>query len=442
MNFDTDRQTLDDLGIFPNANNHKSIFALFDNTRTIGGKYKLSEVFSKPLTGVNEIKNRIETIRYFLNSNTVLLVDKQSCDFAEFYLKKHYRIRPFSQLIGFFEKIIYTFNSNNDYYVIQQGLSNTLSILAELLNFFEAGIDELPSLLQDFRTIVLETFASENFIYIKGLINKPKISSIERARADRILRHSATDQIEVLLDIVYQLDLYASVSLTAKQRGFTLPVIKDNCQSILGFEGLFHPFINNPVVNDVAFDTDHNLCFITGTNMAGKSTFLKAVGISIYLSHLGFPVPANYMETSVFDGLITTINIDDNIDKGHSHFYSEVLRVKHVAEKIKKTQNVFVIFDELFRGTNVKDAYDASLAIISALAKVRKCFFMVSTHVVEVANDLQSIDNINFRYMETVFDNGNPTYSYKLKEGVTEERLGMWIVKNEGIVEIIEGAVK
>jgi len=442
MNFDTDRQTLDDLGIFPNANNHKSIFALFDNTRTIGGKYKLSEVFSKPLTGVNEIKNRIETIRYFLNSNTVLLVDKQSCDFAEFYLKKHYRIRPFSQLIGFFEKIIYTFNSNNDYYVIQQGLSNTLSILAELLNFFEAGIDELPSLLQDFRNIVLETFASENFIYIKGLINKPKISSIERARADRILRHSATDQIEVLLDIVYQLDLYASVSLTAKQRGFTLPVIKDNCQSILGFEGLFHPFINNPVVNDVAFDTDHNLCFITGTNMAGKSTFLKAVGISIYLSHLGFPVPANYMETSVFDGLITTINIDDNIDKGHSHFYSEVLRVKHVAEKIKKTQNVFVIFDELFRGTNVKDAYDASLAIISALAKVRKCFFMVSTHIVEVANDLQSIDNINFRYMETVFDNGNPTYSYKLKEGVTEERLGMWIVKNEGIVEIIEGAVK
>jgi len=66
---------------------------------------------------------------------------------------------------------------------------------------------------------------------------------------------------------------------------------------------------------------------------------------------------------------------------------------------------------------------------------------MVSTHIVEVANDLQSIDNIDFRYMETVFDDGNPTYSYKLKEGITEERLGMWIVKNEGIVEIIEGAI-
>ena len=176
--------------------------------------------------------------------------------------------------------------------------------------------------------------------------------------------------------------------------------------------------------------------------MAGKSTFLKAAGLSVYLSQLGFPVSARYMEISIFDGLITTINIDDNIEQGHSHFYSEVLRVKHVAEKISQSKKIFVIFDELFRGTNVKDAYDASLAIISAFAKVRKCSFMVSTHIVEVANDLKGIDNIDFRYMETVFDKGNPTYTYKLKEGITEERLGMWIVKNEGIVEIIERATK
>ena len=441
MNFEADRQTLDDLGILPNANNHKSVFALFNNTKTLGGNDKLTEIFRKPLTDAGAIKNRIETISYFLNNDTKLLVDKQSCDFADFYLKKHYHIRPFSQIIGFFEKIIYTFNSNNDYYVIQQGISNTLNILNTLLNFFEVDVEGFPKLLQDFRAIILETFASEDFIFIRGLIHKPKINSIELARADRILRYSATDQIKVLLDIIYQLDLYISVSVTAKHFGFTLPVIKDNGQSTLVFEGLFHPFINNPVVNDVGFDADHNLCFVTGTNMAGKSTFLKAVGISIYLSQLGFPVPASYMETSVFDGLITTINIDDNIDKGHSHFYSEVLRVKHVAKKISESQNVFVIFDELFRGTNVKDAYDASLAIISAFAKVRKCFFMVSTHIVEVANDLQSIDNIDFRYMETVFDDGNPTYSYKLKEGITEERLGIWIVKNEGIVEIIEGAI-
>jgi len=112
-----------------------------------------------------------------------------------------------------------------------------------------------------------------------------------------------------------------------------------------------------------------------------------------------------------------------------------------VAERISESKNVFVIFDELFRGTNVKDAYDASLAIITAFSKVRKCFFIVSTHIVEVAIDLKQIENIHFKYMETLFDKEIPVYSYQLKDGITEERLGWWIVKNEKIVEIIERSI-
>jgi len=81
------------------------------------------------------------------------------------------------------------------------------------------------------------------------------------------------------------------------------------------------------------------------------------------------------------------------------------------------------------------------LSIISAFSKLRKSFFIISTHIVEVANELADIENINFKFMETRFDNGSPKYSYKLQDGITEERLGMWIVKNEGIVEIIEGIV-
>ena len=76
--------------------------------------------------------------------------------------------------------------------------------------------------------------------------------------------------------------------------------------------------IDQPVPNDVAFDHNKNICFVTGANMAGKSTFLKSVGICTFLSQIGFPVPAAYMETSVFKGLITTINLGDNINQGNS----------------------------------------------------------------------------------------------------------------------------
>ncbi|WP_461453468.1 MutS-related protein [Mucilaginibacter sp.] len=449
MNFSIDKQTLDDLSIFPSANNHRSVFALFSNTKTIGAQDKLVELFKKPLTDAKELKNRIEIIGYFFNSDHNLNIEKQSCDFAEFYLKRHSPKRSFAKIISLFEKvvysvekIVYTLNSNNDYYVTQQGVGNTLSVLATLLDFIDKDFRASPKILQDFKKTISAIFRTEDLVFIKGLMEKPNINPFELSRADQIFKHTAKEEIMIMLDIIYQLDLYISVSNTAKSLGLSLPVIKNDGQRLLIIKRLFHPFINNPIANDVAFDRNHNLCFVTGTNMAGKSTFLKSVGVSIYLAHIGFPVLAGYMETSVFDGLITTINIDDNIDQGHSHFYSEVLRVKHVANKINESQNIFVIFDELFRGTNVKDAYDASLAIISAFAKVRKCFFMVSTHIIEVANDLKNIGNIDFRYMETVFENGNPTYTYKLKEGITEERLGMWIVRNEGIVEIIEGAIK
>lgn len=103
---------------------------------------------------------------------------------------------------------------------------------------------------------------------------------------------------------------------------------------------------------------------------------------------------------------------------------------------------LFVIFDELFRGTNVKDAYDASLSIIRSFAQIKNSYFIVSTHIVEVARELSAIENISFKFMETLFDNGSPSFSYQLKTGITEERLGMWIVKNEGILDIIADIIK
>ena len=442
MNLDVDRQTLNDLALFQKSQNQRSIFNLFNNTKTFGGKEKLEEMFNNPLTYPDQIKKRLEVLEYIQNVNFKFNTDKNTCDFVEFYLKKPYKVKSFSVIIGFLERVIYAFNNNNDYYIVQQGVINTLNLLDELLKFVNEVSALLPEVFENFRLTIITTFQTDDFIWIKQHIEKNKYSAIDIAKADRLFRHTACDKVKDLLDIIYQIDVFQTVSLSGKALGFSLPSIMENESPGLVFKGLFHPFVNNPIGNDVEFSPDKNVCFITGTNMAGKSTLLKAIGIAVYLSQLGFPVPATSMQTSVFKGLITTINLADDIDQGHSHFYKEVLRVKQVAEKINLSQDVFVIFDELFRGTNVKDAYDASLAIIAAFAKVKTCFFLVSTHIVEVAHDLAHIDNINFRYMETVFDNAKPINSYQLEQGITEERLGMWIVKNEKILEIIENSIK
>ena len=443
MNFDIDRQTLNDLAIFQNNNSRQSVYSLFGQTNTIGGNEVLQDMFNKPLIDPVRIKERVAVFLYMEEHHIKISFNRNDYDFVEFYLKKQYQANPFSGITGFLEKIIYAFKfNNNDYYVIQTGIESALLILDSLIKFAEALQGDLPEKMQEFRSTILNTFRPEELAWLKQLIKKPHRNVADMAKADRFFRELAYERMKVLLNVAYQLDVYQSVSLSGRSLGFTFPVVNENSARELTIEGLFHPFIANPKSNDIEFSPGKNVCFVTGTNMAGKSSLLKAIGIAIYLSQIGFPVPAKRMVTSTFKGLITTINLADDVEQGHSHFYKEVLRVKHVAEKLNESKDMFVIFDELFRGTNVKDAYDASLAIIAGFAEVKTCFFVVSTHIVEVAHELSSIENINFRYMETIFEDTNPVNSYQLKEGITEERLGMWIVKNEGILEIIKNALK
>lgn len=146
------------------------------------------------------------------------------------------------------------------------------------------------------------------------------------------------------------------------------------------------------------------------------------------------------MKISIFKGLFSTINLSDNINLGYSFYYNEVLRVKHVAEEVVRLNQVVVIFDELFRGTNVKDAYDASYAVIAALAGLHKSVFVISTHILEVTERLKAFDTIDFRYFEVVMQDGKPDYTYRLLPGVSLERIGMYILNQEKVVETIQHA--
>jgi DNA mismatch repair ATPase MutS len=166
------------------------------------------------------------------------------------------------------------------------------------------------------------------------------------------------------------------------------------------------------------------------------------MGILVYLAHLGFPVPAKKLHISLFDGLFTTINLTDNLNLGYSHFYSEVKRVRDLVIKINTDKKLFIIFDELFRGTNVKDAFDASLMIISALAKIKKNLFFISTHILEVAESIDNKDSIMFKCFESELINQLPVYDFKLKEGISSERIGLLIIKNEKIIEILDEIVR
>ena len=172
--------------------------------------------------------------------------------------------------------------------------------------------------------------------------------------------------------------------------------------------------------------------------MAGKSTFIKSVGAAVFLAHIGMGVPAQQMKLTLFDGLLSNINVVDNIAKGESFFFNEVQRIKHTIEKINDGKKWLILIDELFKGTNVQDAMKCSSTVIEGLLKMKNSLFILSTHLYEIGEDLKKYPNIDFKYFETSVINDQLHFPYHLKDGISNDRLGYLILKREGVVEMLE----
>jgi DNA mismatch repair ATPase MutS len=328
------------------------------------------------------------------------------------------------------KKFAGAFLHDEQYRLLQTGLLATIHALLALKKL--VGIIRIP-LVQQARDIL----DAKRLQWLPEAANG-ELSMINTARYDNLLRNILRNEMEGLLDAIFQLDVYIAVSAVAREQGFSYAQALPAEENVFETTALRHPGLGNAITNALSLNGSMNLLFLTGANMAGKSTLMKSFGIAVYLGHMGFPVAAGNMRFSVRDGLYTSINVPDNLNMGYSHFYAEVLRVKTVAQEVSGGKKLVVIFDELFKGTNVKDAYDATLSVTAAFAKYRNCFFIISTHIIEVGEALRSNhNNLQFAYLPTVMEGAIPRYTYRLTEGITNDRHGMIIIENEKILDII-----
>jgi len=437
-NFNIDAQTLQDLNIFTGPPNSGPVFNIFKGTRTIGGRERMRTMMAAPSANLQLIKTRRDAIRYFYDHKITLDIRNEELDLIEFYLKSDGR-KSKANLIDAVADFI-TRNSSNDYYIVTTGLKYLIRLARYLNNLIkehqsEGSPEYISAILERIGEIIDQGMLGKAI-----LLNETALKFYQVNQLDKAFRGTEKRNIHELLQFVYELDVFECVAYVASEKNFCFPQYENGEEMKVSMKGLFHPGIKNPVKNDVIFSKEENIVFLTGSNMAGKSSLLKSIGLAVYLAHLGFPVPATEMQTSIFNGLVSTINLPDDISDGLSHYYSEVKRVKQVAQMLINNERMFVIFDELFRGTNVKDAFDASFLIISELSNIKNSAFFISTHIVELAAELKKYDNITFKYLETFFQDHKPVFTYQLASGISKERLGMYIVLNEGIVEDIRKA--
>jgi DNA mismatch repair ATPase MutS len=299
-----------------------------------------------------------------------------------------------------------------------------------------AGLDVL---LQRIRMLLAKPVAQQMVQYKKS----KKISKQTILHFGSFIRDDYKQEAQELIEIYSRLDAFYSMATACMNYKFSFPEFTQHIVPHFEAKQLYHPLLPTPVAYDITLTPDQNFLFLTGANMAGKSTFIKAIGVSTYLAHIGMGVPAQNLQINFFDGLISNIHVIDNIIKGESYFFNEVQRIRKTIQQITDGKNWLVLIDELFKGTNVQDAMKCSKEVIEGLLKIRNALFILSTHLYEIGESLRHHTNIQFRYFETQVQNEQLYFNYNLKEGISNDgisndRLGYLILKKEGVVDMLQ----
>jgi len=443
MLFITDQQTLADLSLLGKKD---SVYSLFNQTKTAKGAAILEEMFRTPMNQPASINERSAMIRYLALKKADFVFNSGDLDDFEQYFSSpaHHTLRD-EEPKGL-KHLIQDFIANDpDKEIAKKGIRAIFRIVMSAREFFgqHEKIAESPFKIQDKPSELFQFLSQEPFNLFLPEMGKDPYPDAQIFVLEKDLRAGNRGKIRQFVDYLYELDVLISIAKIANEHGFAFPeAIGEQNAAVLQVKGLFHPLIKDAVPNDLSLTSLNNLLFLTGSNMGGKSTLLKAIGISFYLAHMGFPVPAKAMVFSVMDGVYTTINASDNLAEGASHFYIEVLRLKKIAKELAVARKMLVIFDELFRGTNVKDAFEATVAVTNLFSKHAGSFFMISTHITEASELLMGNSRITFAQLSTYMDGKHPRYTYRLERGVSAERHGMIIIQNENILGILRNGRK
>lgn len=218
--------------------------------------------------------------------------------------------------------------------------------------------------------------------------------------------------------------------LAIERKGYKLSEITDEFE--IEAIDLSHPMIKGEAVaNSFSLNGKERVALITGSNMSGKSTFLRTIGFSSFLSYLGVPIKGEYFKLPIMN-IYSLMRTADNLDENISSFYAEILRVKYIVEASEKGEKVLFLLDEIFKGTNSIDRHEGATVLIKQLLK-GKTMGLVSTHDLELCDlDKENKEIVNYNFREYYKEN-KLTFDYKLREGVSKTRNAKYLMKMAGI---------
>ncbi|MFY0628314.1 MAG: hypothetical protein JXR07_18605 [Reichenbachiella sp.] len=214
---------------------------------------------------------------------------------------------------------------------------------------------------------------------------------------------------------------------------FTKPNIDDNPHTLLA-KSLGHPLIKSQqrIPNDFNLMSKGHLGLITGSNMSGKSTFLRTIGVNIVLAQMGAVVCAKEFKLSLMQ-VFTSMRTQDNLEENVSSFYAELQRIKQLLDSLNKEEPTFYMLDEILKGTNSEDRHKGAISLIEQLTK-QNCMGLISTHDIQLAElSKENMEISNYSFNSTI-EGDEINFNYKLTDGPCASFNASKLMEKMGII--------
>ena len=239
------------------------------------------------------------------------------------------------------------------------------------------------------------------------------------------------NKVENWLDVMGEFDALSSIAnISYDHEDWCYSKITDE-REVKGKE-IAHPLLGErAVANDYELVNPKKITLITGSNMSGKSTFLRSVGINLILSYIGAPSCASSFSCGIMN-VYTCMRTKDNLEESISSFYAEILRIKLIMEACKKGEKIFFLLDEIFKGTNSQDRHTGATVLIKQLVE-GGVIGLLSTHDLELCDlekEMKEMDNYNFR---EYYEDNKIKFDYKLRKGRSTTQNAVYLMKLAGI---------
>jgi len=243
------------------------------------------------------------------------------------------------------------------------------------------------------------------------------------------------DEMIHWLENIFAIDeLNSFANYTFNNPDYSYPTFSESI--VFEAEGLGHPLIANQtcVENDFNPSQIERIIVLTGANMSGKSTFLRAMGINLVLAYAGAPVYATKLVCSRLM-LYTSMRVTDSLAQDTSYFYAELKRLSAIVENLRGGAKMLILLDEILKGTNSDDKLHGSVGLMEELLRY-DCLCIIATHDLALG-DLadKSTGEISNYCFESELESDQLTFDYKIKKGIAKNKNATFLMRKEGLIK-------